>query len=98
MRNALCLKVFRDELAAVEADRLIGLMNDRLRAGIYVTPQLDIADLGAKAKDFTTHTRTLGCRSRDILHVAAASLLKPARFITFDERQRHLAETVGVPT
>lgn len=98
MRNALNLKVFRGELKALEADRLIQLMTDRLRAGIYVTPQLDVADLGTIAAEFTVHTRPLGCRSLDILHVAAAHLIKPSRFITFDDRQRQLADRVGLAT
>lgn len=40
----------------------------------------------------TERTPILGCRSLDILHVAAARLLEAERFITADKRQAALAE------
>lgn len=42
------------------------------------------------------HTPAIGCRSLDILHVAAAVVLGASKFASFDERQRRLAHTVGL--
>ena len=96
MRNAFNLKLFRDELTQANVDSLAKLFHDRLQAGIYAVPRLDFGDLAATAIQFTSHTRHLGCRSLDILHVAAATRLGARRFVTFDARQRQLAEKVGL--
>ena len=96
MRNAFNLKLFRKELMQADVDNLTKLFHDRLQSGIYAAPRLEIGDLAATAIPFTSHTRRLGCRSLDILHVAAAKLIGARRFVTFDDRQRSLAETVGL--
>ncbi len=44
------------------------------------------------------HTRRLGTRSLDILHVACAAVLGARTFYTFDERQRKLAKAEGLLT
>jgi predicted nucleic acid-binding protein len=41
-------------------------------------------------------TRVLACRTLDILHVASALTLECKRFLTFDARQRKLAEMAGL--
>lgn len=97
MRNALNLKLFREEITTEDVDRLIQLMQDRLQAGIYASPHLGLSELTSTAVELTRHTSKLGCRSLDILHVAAAKLLKPDQFVTFDDRQQQLAQTVGLP-
>jgi predicted nucleic acid-binding protein len=43
-----------------------------------------------------TRTPALACRTLDILHVASALTLKFRHFLTFDSRQRRLAEMVGL--
>jgi predicted nucleic acid-binding protein len=40
----------------------------------------------------TRHTAKLGTRTLDLLHVAAALVLKPDVFYSFDQRQRQLAK------
>ena len=42
------------------------------------------------------HTRTLGTRSLDVLHVASALELGLRRFVSFDERQLKLAQAAGL--
>ncbi len=42
------------------------------------------------------YTLSGGHRSFDILHAAAAVRLKAERFLTFDRRQKDLAEAVGL--
>jgi predicted nucleic acid-binding protein len=42
------------------------------------------------------HTPTTGCRSLDILHVAAALVSGATEFVTFDTRQGRLAQLAGL--
>jgi len=42
------------------------------------------------------HSRSLGTRSLDVLHVASAMELGLRSFITFDVRQQNLVEAVGL--
>jgi predicted nucleic acid-binding protein len=42
------------------------------------------------------HSATVGTRSLDILHVAAAKLLRANEFVSFDRRQRILAASAGL--
>jgi hypothetical protein len=44
------------------------------------------------------HTSTLGARTLDLLHVAAAFSLKAKTFLTFDRRQFALARASGLRT
>ena len=41
-------------------------------------------------------TTTLGCRTLDIIHVAAALVLEAKEFVTFDTRQAALAKQAGL--
>ena len=43
-------------------------------------------------------TPVIGCRTLDILHVAAAKVIGTAEFCTFDTRQSALAIRLGMPT
>lgn len=94
--NALKLKIFRNELTEQEASHLSILFTERKKTGIYYTPELDRKDHTELCLEFTDFSAELGCRSLDIMHVAAASLFKADRFITFDSRQSALAEKVGL--
>ncbi len=94
--NALKLKVFRDELNEKEALHLSILFNERKKAGIYYSPELDRRDHTDLCLTYTDFSAEIGCRSLDIMHVAAASLFKADRFLTFDGRQAELAEKVGL--
>jgi len=66
--------------------------------GILVRSSLGDSELYAEARQlsrkFTPETST---RSLDILHVAAAQLLGATPFLSFDAKQRLLAQKVGLP-
>ena len=94
--NALKLKIFRNELNEKEALHLSILFNERKKAGIYHTPELDRQEHTELCLAYTDYSAELGCRSLDIMHVAAASLFMADRFLTFDRRQAILAEKVGL--
>ena len=94
--NALKLKVFRDELTSEDADLLIRYFQTRNKEGIYYTPKLDRKDHVELCLELTAFSTEIGCRSLDIMHVAAARLFETDRFVTFDERQAVLAKKAGL--
>ena len=91
--NALRFKVFLSDMTAKDADRLISDYLDRKRKGQYHTPDLDPVSLHEMALRMTTRTAVTGCRSLDILHVAAARMIQAEQFITADKRQAALAKS-----
>ena len=42
------------------------------------------------------HNESIGCRSSDLFHVAAAVELGAEQFLTFDERQKKMAKAAGL--
>ncbi|MFP4563512.1 MAG: type II toxin-antitoxin system VapC family toxin [Spirochaetia bacterium] len=94
--NALKLKVFRDELNEKEALHLSLLFKERKKAKIYYTPELDREDHTELCISYTAFTAEIGCRSLDIMHVAAASIFRADRFLTFDVKQAELADKAGL--
>lgn len=97
LHNALRFKVFLAEMKAEDTERLIANYLERKRTGLYHTPHLDPVMLHETALQLTQRTQVLGCRSLDILHVAAARLMGAQRFLTADRRQAALAEGEGLP-
>lgn len=97
--NALRFAEFRKALQAGEAARCwvnfeAALAKNRLRMS-----SLNLADVMAEANRLSaTHTLRGGHRSFDILHVAAAVVLRAADFLTFDQKQRQLAAAEGLNT
>ena len=95
--NAFELKLYRKEATRTQIRAAAALVEQDLRSGVLyraAVPWEDVlqeAALAAKA-----HTRTLGCRSLDILHCSAARSLAITSFITTDARQRRLAESFGL--
>ena len=95
--NALQLKVFFKSAndsqvtaarAAVEAD---------LKAGVLVSAGSEWKDIFQQAvKLAENHTASIGCRSLDVLHCAAAKMLATNEFISTDARQKKLAASMGL--
>jgi len=82
-RGLISEKVFHDALAALDED---------FEEGRYLQADLLWRATLKRAADLARRfTRTLGCRSLDVLHVASAVELELRVFVTFDERQRELA-------
>ena len=88
--------VFRKAITRAEADQLAEKFVEHCRHGLWrqvAVPELALdvcAQLGRK------HAGRLGVRTLDTLHVAAALELNAAEFWTFDDRQRKLAQAVGL--
>lgn len=93
--NSLRFKVFLEEMTLEEVDRLISLYRERRSGGQYFTPALDPIALHELCLQMTSRTPVTGCRTLDILHVAAARLCDAAMFVTADRRQAALAEADG---
>lgn len=96
-RNALHLAVFRGELGANEAAPMQSLFQEDVAHGIFIITPVPASTLFAKAMELADrHSSGLGTRSLDLLHVAAALLLKADIFLSFDERQRQAAKAEGL--
>lgn len=96
LTNALRLKVFWGEIPQTDAERQLELFETRKEKGLYYFPDLNRAALFTMFQRLSVHTPELGCRTLDILHVACASLLEPDLFVSFDSRQRQLAQRAGL--
>lgn len=97
VRNAFSLAVFRRHHSQVQADHAIQHFENDQKAGVLVASVVDWhAALNRAAFIATTVTPKVGSQSIDILHVACAEQLNAREFLTFDQRQHELAESVGL--
>ncbi len=80
-----------------EHDAIFRQIADDEAEGILVRPTLDQLELYARARELSKKfTPEISARSLDILHVAAARLLSASPFISFDLKQRVLAQKAGL--
>ena len=89
--NALNLSIFRRQMLAADEQRILNLFASDVQAGVIHVVPLTSAIFHRARQLASAHTRTLGTRSLDVLHVASALALKASTFLTFDLRQRKLA-------
>ena len=96
LTNGLRLKAFWKDITPDQADAQIALFYQRKQRGFYHVQEIDRIALMAVFRELSEETPQLGCRTLDILHVAYAKLLAPDSFVTFDARQRQLADHAGL--
>jgi hypothetical protein len=95
VRNAIRLEAFRAEITAAEMNRSIAAFEEDVASGRWQRPAYTAAAVEQKADELSAgHSATLGCRTLDIIHVAAAVVLEAREFVTFDARQGALAKQV----
>ncbi|TAN23002.1 MAG: PIN domain-containing protein [Acidobacteria bacterium] len=94
--NAIQLRIFRQEIAAVEAAAARAAIARDRDSGLYICAPLSDATYTTAAELALAHTHRHGVRSLDLLHVAAAIELKAEMFLSFDKRQRALASAAGL--
>ncbi len=94
--NAIELAVFRRLVRRSQA-KLVLRDFEQDRGGFYVLADLPPECYARAERLALRHTRRIGARSLDILHVAAALVLRSDAFYTFDHRQRKLAKAEGLP-
>jgi len=97
LRNALNRAVQRQRITTAERDALWQDVETDIADGFLVPTPVAAADLHAKARQLSDrYTPTLGTRTLDLLHVAAALILEAKTFLSFDERQREAAQREGL--
>lgn len=97
LRNAFNRSVHRKRLTELERDALWRDVEADIASGFLVPTSLAAEGLHKKARELSDrHTTKLGTRSLDLLHLAAALILKADVFFSFDERQRNAAALEGL--
>lgn len=96
--NAFYRSVFRSTLNEFDAARAWKLFESDLGAGVFEWSDLNDATWELTVRLAQRFCGQLGVRTLDTLHVACALGLRAERFWTFDERQKKLAEVVGLNT
>ncbi len=97
VRNAIRLKCFRGEIRQEEMVQSLAAFEQDIIAGRWQRPAYVAATVEQKTEELSAgHSTVLGCRTLDIIHVAAAVVLGAKEFISFDDRQRTLALRVGL--
>lgn len=95
--NALRFAEFRKLLAPGEAATFWAQYEGDRAGGRILLEICNLARVIAEAKRLSAiHTLAGGHRAFDILHVAAALTLGAGEFLTFDGRQKQLAEAEGL--
>jgi predicted nucleic acid-binding protein len=98
-RNALRLRVFRNEITGTQRDASINILQADLMAGLLQAVEPIQSNVLLETERLSAlYSEKLGTRSLDILHVAMAITLGSKRFLSFDQRQLKLAKSVGLET
>jgi predicted nucleic acid-binding protein len=93
--NAIRFAAFRKVIARSDALRSLAAFDADLKQGLLQLVRCDPAVIIDEAERLSAlHTLSSGHRSFDILHVAAARVLKARTILTFDLNQRRLAKAV----
>ena len=87
----------REGVAQTDADAALNQLEADLTNGVAVLAPCHLREVLHRADDLSKrHTITNGHRSFDILHVATALQLEAEELLSFDERQRKLAQAEGL--
>jgi predicted nucleic acid-binding protein len=97
VKNAIRLKAFRLEITVAEMNQSIAAFEQDIAAGRWERPDYAAAAVEQKADELSSsHSAMLGCRTLDIIHVAAAVVIGAKEFVTFDRRQGAMAKQAGL--
>jgi predicted nucleic acid-binding protein len=95
--NAIRFAAFRQVIARVDALSALAAFESDLSAGYLQLAPCDFSAVIEEARRLSgLYTIGGGHRSFDILHVAAARVLKAGVLLSFDANQRKLAAAVGL--
>lgn len=90
--NAIRFSAFRKVISRQDALASLAAFEADMKGRILQSVSPDLAEVVTEAARLSAlHTMTGGHRSFDILHVAAARVLKAPLFLSFDVNQRKLA-------
>jgi predicted nucleic acid-binding protein len=97
LRNGLSLALFQQRLTPTEIQTAWQELENDLTAGLLLGRGGLWRRVLIEAESFALNdTPQVGCRTLDILHVAAAKLIGSTEFCTFDTRQSTLASRIGL--
>ena len=97
LRNAFNRAVQRQRITAAQRDALWQDVETDIASGFLILTPVPADELHHKARQLSDrYTPTLGTRSLDLLHVAAALVLQAKVFFSFDDRQRKAAASEGL--
>ena len=94
--NALNGRIFRKELRASEEQAVLLAFSKDIHAGAIRIVPISAATFASARRIARTHTRLLGTRALDVLHVASALTLCANSFCTFDKNQARLAAALAL--
>ena len=97
LRNAFNRAVRRQRITTAQCGALWQDVEADIASGFLVPTPGASDELCHKARQLSDrYTPTLGTRSLDLLHVAAALVLEAKVFFSFDDRQRKAAASEGL--
>lgn len=97
LRNALSLAVFQQRLTQQEMQAVWQEVENDCGAGLLFARGGLWHHVLVEAQNYAlNHPPTVGCRTLDLLNVAAAKLIGATEFCTFDTRQSTLAVQIGL--
>jgi PIN domain len=97
LRNAFYLAVFRKQITEATCQTAWRRVELDIRNGIYIETAIGQLDLHEKAAQLAQkYTGSIGTRTLDLLHLAAAILVGARQLLSFDERQREAAQREGL--
>jgi predicted nucleic acid-binding protein len=94
--NAVQLYGFRKQASASELLGMLASFRGDLESGVVAIRPMSDAMYEAARQLSSQWTASLGMRSLDILQVSAAIVLRSDTFLTFDVRQKRLAQAAGL--
>jgi uncharacterized protein len=94
--NAVSWRVFRKQILIGEQRAVLEAFTKDVEAGIIRIMPIPSAAFARARQIAQTQTPALGNRALDVLHVAAALVLKARAFYTFDSKQTTLASALGL--
>jgi predicted nucleic acid-binding protein len=94
--NAIELRVFRKELTGQQGKAAAQAFEEDLQNGVFSLQPLPAATFGQAKRLARQHTASLGTRTLDLLHVAAALTLGADSIFSFDASERKLAHAAGL--
>lgn len=96
--NALGLRLFRKEITPAQAELSRKNFELDLHGGVYQYRTIPEAAYSRARTLSLEWTPRLGTRTADLLHLAAALVLRATAFYSFDAQQLRTAEAVGLAT
>jgi len=95
--NGIALAAYRKLISGEAFGVALAALDEDFDQGRYYQADLLWRSTLKRAAELSrTHTRSLGTRSLDVLHIASAMELGFRSFVTFDVRQQNLAKEVGL--